>query len=116
MKKPNQSACVEIIKKRPDATQPEVNAELKKQGYSPAASSMVSGARKKLGISKRSYTKMKEVKIHEVVSSGDVAVVLGISIKETIETIDVLIARSMEFGGINRLRDALELLRKIKES
>lgn len=116
MKKPTQEVCIEILKKNPEATQREVNAELKKIGYSAAMSSMVSAARKKLGIGKRVYPNMGDLKIDDVIKSGEVPAVLGISIKETIETIDVLAERSMEFGGMNRLRDALELLRKVKES
>lgn len=117
MKKPNHLICLEIVKANPEIKQQEVSAELKKRGYLPASSPMISNARKKLGIFRgNARSNAAEIKINDVIKSGEIASTLGISIKETIETIDFLSQKSLDFGGMKRMRDALEMLGKIKNA
>lgn len=113
LKRPSVWDVLEILKVDRDLDQPAINAKLNALGFASTYSSMISSARKKLGIARRGYQDSDSVtKMLEVANIPDL---LGVSIKEAIEIVEILILRSEDFGGLKGLLFALKRLHEIKE-
>lgn len=107
---------MEILRGNSALKHGEVNSILLTKGFETTHSSMVSHARKKLGVMKIPGKRigLKAIQIEDLERAKLIPVLLGYSTKETIEIATAIHEYSMSLGGTPRLIEALETLQKLQ--
>jgi hypothetical protein len=107
-----QSLVLEIVRANPSIKAAKLREAIEAQGYQSYVSSTLSAVRRKLGVVAKAPGLNKAVTLVDVEVAADLPSVLGISVKETLETCQNVEHIALKLGGLQRLIEALTALQK----
>ena len=108
-----QSVIIELLKKNGNMTRQQILEALQGQ-YTHALSSVISEARRKVGVASGVSVIKKPVGLEEVEKSAELPAILGYTTKETIEILEAVNRFALDMGGIPRVIEALKVLQKFR--